>query len=184
MKRNNSSKKRIPSKDNPKEPTISFYDIVSSTVDWYEKIGRELMLVIMLGTLLVLGCNIFMRYIFDVSISWALELSQDGYIYIVFIGTAISLKDDSHASVKFLYDKAPIKVKKLFFLFNTLVMLIIVYILLVPGMQSVIGYWGYRGINLPFLPTGAVYLSIPICGAGILIIILKQIIDAKAKGIA
>lgn len=182
MKRNISSKNLIPSKDNPKEP-ISFYDIVSAIVDWYEKIGRELMLVIMLGTLLVLGCNIFLRYIFDVSISWALEISQDGYIYIVFIGTAISLKDDSHASVKFLYDRAPIKVKKVFFLINTLVMLIIVYILLVPGMQAVIGYWAYRGINLPFLSTGAIYLSIPICGAGILIIILKQLIYAKKEGI-
>lgn len=181
MKRDNSLKTPMASRGNSAEsgPIFSVLDIM---VDWYEKIGREVMLVIMLATLLVLGCNIILRYIFDVSISWALELSQDGYIYIVFIGTAISLKDDSHANVKFLYDRVPGRVKKIFHLINTIVMLSIVYILLVPGMQAVIANWSYRGINLPFLPVGAVYLSIPICGIGIFAILLKQLIRVKKEG--
>lgn len=181
MKRGNSLKTSITSGDNHPESDL-LYSTVKRIVDWYEKIGREVMLIIMLGTLLVLGCNIFLRYIFDVSISWALELSQDGYIYIVFIGTAISLKGDSHANVKFLYDRVPVKIRKLFYLVNTLVMLIIVYVLLVPGMRAVIDYLGYRGINLPFLPTSVVYLSIPICGVGILAIVFKEIIGVKKEG--
>jgi len=138
--------------------------------------GRILIL-LMVVLLVLLGFTIILRYIFNISISWSNEFLRFTFIYIVFIGTAISNKQESHAKIEFIYNKSPKNLKHIFTIVNFTVMIFISLIFIILGINQVIARWHTYAPVMTFLPMGFVYLSIVICGCMTLIFVILKILN-------
>jgi C4-dicarboxylate transporter DctQ subunit len=66
-----------------------------------------------LGSLVVLGVNIIMRYIFSAASSWAEEAIRYAIIWVSFIGCSQCAKAGSHVGIDIVVDMFPPKLKKI-----------------------------------------------------------------------
>lgn len=87
-----------------------------------------------LGVLLAF-INVVLRYIFDMSLPWAAELTNYLFIWSALFGAAYGFKQGAHISITLLIEKFSPSVMKMFLLFANL--LSIIYLLL-------ISYFGYK----------------------------------------
>lgn len=87
-----------------------------------------------LGVLLAF-VNVVLRYVFDMSLPWAAELTNYLFIWSALFGAAYGFKQGAHISITLLIEKFSPSVMKMFLLFANL--LSIIYLLL-------ISYFGYK----------------------------------------
>lgn len=73
-------------------------------LDW---ILDRVTLVLLALLLLVVGAQIFARYVLNHSLFWSEELARYLFIYLVFLGAAIALRRDGHIQVSFFVDRLP-----------------------------------------------------------------------------
>ena len=87
-----------------------------------------------LGVLLAF-VNVVLRYVFDMSLPWAAELTNYLFIWSALFGAAYGFKQGAHISITLVIEKFSPSVMKMFLLFANL--LSIIYLLL-------ISYFGYK----------------------------------------
>lgn len=80
-----------------------------------------------LGVLLAF-VNVVLRYVFDMSLPWAAELTNYLFIWSALFGAAYGFKQGAHISITLLIEKFSPSVMKMFLLFANL--LSIIYLLL------------------------------------------------------
>ncbi len=131
------------------------------------------LLVIMVVMGLVLAANIVLRYWFGKPIFWSNVVSRYAYIYIVFLGTAVSYIEGSHAQIDFVYKAAPGWLRGVYDLLHCLIMMFLGGILIVYGMQHVLTMWPVHSPVLPSLSIGVVYLSVPLSFAVIMVFLAQ-----------
>ncbi len=64
-------------------------------------------LVVLILLLLVVGAQIFARYVLNHSLFWSEELARYLFIYLVFLGAAIALRREGHIQVSFFVERLP-----------------------------------------------------------------------------
>ncbi len=64
-------------------------------------------LALLTALLLVVGAQIFARYVLNHSLFWSEELARYLFIYLVFLGAAIVLRREGHIQVSFFVEKLP-----------------------------------------------------------------------------
>jgi TRAP-type C4-dicarboxylate transport system permease small subunit len=135
------------------------------------------LLILMCGLILLLGVNIFLRYIFDSPIAWSNTISRYIYIIIALVGSAIAYTEQGHARIDVLYDKVGPKTKKAFDFTHYTIMMILCVIFMVAGSQHVMSMWPVHPPIIPWLPIGSIYLAIPIFSFLIFLYLLKKMIS-------
>ena len=91
-----------------------------------------------LGVLLAFF-NVILRYAFDMSLTWAAELTNYLFIWAALFGAAYGFKQGAHISVSLIIEKFPPHVTKVFLIFANL--LSIAYL-------GLISYFGYKLVLL------------------------------------
>jgi TRAP-type C4-dicarboxylate transport system permease small subunit len=135
------------------------------------------LLVLMCGMILLLGINIFLRYVFDSPIAWSNTISRYIYIIIALVGSAIAYTQQGHARIDVLYDRVGPKTKKVFDFCHYVIMMIMCAIFMVVGTQHAIKMWPVHPPIIPWLPIGSIYLAIPIFSFLIFLYLLKKMIS-------
>jgi len=135
------------------------------------------LLILMCGLILLLGINIFLRYIFDSPIAWSNTISRYIYIIIALVGSAIAYTQQGHARIDILYDRVGPNTKKLFDFCHYLIMMVLCIIFMVVGTQHALSMWPVHPPIIPWLPIGSIYLSIPIFSFLIFLYLLKKMIS-------
>jgi TRAP-type C4-dicarboxylate transport system permease small subunit len=153
--------------------------IIDSIVDSLKKASDVSLFIIMTGMGLVLGANIALRYLFNQPLNWSNTISRYAYIYIVLLGTAVSYIEGQHASIDFVYNAAPKRLKILFNFCHYLVMMFLSAVLIIIGTKHSIGMWHVSAPILPWLPVGIVYLSVPICAAVMLVFLVQKMFELR-----
>lgn len=87
-----------------------------------------------LGVLLAF-INVILRYAFDMSLTWAAELTNYLFIWSALFGAAYGFKQGAHISVSLLIERFPPVITKVFLIFANLIS--IIYL-------SLISYFGYE----------------------------------------
>lgn len=129
--------------------------------------------VLVLAIVLVMLLQIICRYILNDSLTWSEEFCRYCYIYFMFIGTALSIKERSVLRVDAVISLLPEKVGKILaVIVDILVFLILIYL----------AYWSFPTIKSMYfkggyspalkLPVYIIYLSIPI---GFILSILRYL---------
>jgi len=120
--------------------------------------------------------QIIFRYILHQPIYWSGEFPRFILIWLTFLGSAIAMKNNSHLSISLLTDRLAIQKRIWVQLFANLLSLIFISILVWGGIKITILTMPNRSAALQ-IPTGLVYLAVPVGGVLMIIYLLKNTIE-------
>lgn len=143
---------------------------------------EEILMVFLLSLMSVLiGLQVFMRYVMNDSLTWSEELARYAFIWATYIGVACGIKRKSHIAVEALVERfnpfyrhvASIVANLLFIVFAVLVMK--------EGYALTVKIFNFgQQSSAMGLPMGWVYMA-PVVGFGLAIIRLLQSIAAEVR---
>lgn len=125
----------------------------------------------------VIFANVISRYVFNYSLAWSSEVSRYSFVWITFLGTAVALREDSHAKIDLFLEKAPGRLKTYLILIKYSLMLALSALLIVTGTNHVISIWYTKAAYMRFLSMGWMYLSIPLCGLLMLLFSFVSVLE-------
>lgn len=136
--------------------------------------GMEWLLIAILGlmVLLVFG-NVVLRYGFNSGIVFSEEVSRFLFVWMVFLGSVLMLRDNGHLGVHTLTKKLPLSGKKFCKFLSDFLTLCCCILLTVGGWKVVV-------LNMPNiapvseLPLGVVFVAVLICSVGMGILLLNS----------
>lgn len=120
--------------------------------------------------ILVFG-NVVLRYIFNSGITWSEEMSRFLFVWLVFLGAIVALKENMHLGVDIVINALSRKVKKVVFIVSNLLVLYVLWLLLN-------GSWKMAVLNMDSkapatgTPLGLVYGIGVVTSIGMAIIVL------------
>lgn len=135
----------------------------------------ERLLIVMLALMVVLVfANVVLRYGFNLGITFSEEVSRFLFIWVVFVGAVLTLRDNAHLGVHMLTKKLPLAGKKACKLFSDVATL---------GCCVLITYGGWQVVRLEIsniapisgIPLGAVFTAILVCSVGMGILLVGSI---------
>ena len=135
-------------------------DIIVSTIN-----QTMAVLGLSLGVLLAF-INVILRYAFDMSLTWAAELTNYLFIWAALFGAAYGFKQGAHISVSLIIERFSPKVTKGFLMFANLVSIIYLALISYFGYQLVLMLvdFGEMSIDLE-IPLWIPHLVLPIAFA-------------------
>jgi len=138
-------------------------------LDSIDKFIEWLSIILMSFMLLLTFANVVGRYVFTKSIFFSEELARFLFVWVVFLGAAIIIKDKGHVAVTFLSERLKSrKSGKLLEIFIGICGFIFITIVFIGGITLSRSMNLYKSSALQ-IPMGYVYYVIPI-GAGIMMI--------------
>jgi len=125
-------------------------------LDW---ILDRVTLFVLAVLLLVVGAQIFARYVLNHSLFWSEELARYLFIYLVFLGSAIVLRRNGHIQVSFFVERLPPGPQRSVAVLVDLLLLGFVGIVLVQSVRLALMVWTVPTAAL-LIPWTLVYLGI------------------------
>lgn len=126
--------------------------------------------------LLVFG-NTFLRYVFNSGISGSVEITRYLFIWIVFLGSILALRNKKHIAMELPYDKFPHLLKKIIFIIGRLLMLFLVILIFEGGYNITKLNLGSVSPSMG-VPLILVYSSLMVVSLGMALIILIELYQA------
>lgn len=117
-----------------------------------------LLLVVMV---IIVFANVLFRYFLDFSIASTEELSRFMFIWISFIGSALALKYGEHLSIDFITNIMPDFMKKIIYIFDQFVILLIIIFMGIGGWRMTVSDMGVRS-SATNIPLGYIDVVVPI----------------------
>ena len=123
--------------------------------------------------------QIFYRYVLGNPLTWPFELSVYCYIYLVYIGSVMATRSNTHVAFDLLYERLPLRVRLAISALSE-IFIALVFIALIPSSIGYIETFGsVKASSLPV--TWSVLLVVfPICmGAMALIMLVRAVLRAR-----
>ena len=120
--------------------------------------------VLLLFMFLIVVISVFFRLVLNISAPWYLELTQICFIFLVFIGSAACMKDESHIKITLLVDRLNEGTKKIFRIIGRLLMITFLVIFVIGSYKNMLFNWTVGFITVNWMKTGYVYLVLFISG--------------------
>ena len=135
----------------------------------------EWLLVALLGVMVVLVFgNVVLRYGFNSGITFSEEVSRFLFIWVVFVGAVLTLRDNAHLGVQMLTKKLPLGGKKICKLVSDVATLACCVLLSIGGWQII----KLNMVNIaPIsgIPIGVVYMACLFCSVGMGVLLIGSI---------
>jgi TRAP-type C4-dicarboxylate transport system permease small subunit len=137
--------------------------------------GLELLLMTMLALMVILVFgNVVLRYGFNSGITFSEEVSRFLFIWVVFVGAVLTLRDNAHLGVHMVTSALPLAGKRICKLISDVATL---------GCCALIIHGGWSLVRLELanvapisgIPLGAVFVALLICSFGMGILLLDSI---------
>jgi TRAP-type C4-dicarboxylate transport system permease small subunit len=121
----------------------------------------EWLVVALFVALVVLGVmQVFFRYVVGSSLVWSEELCKIMFFYIIFMGASIAIKNNSFASVDYLYQFFPVTMKK--YVDIIIWLMVIGFLILVIVLGTKITFKTMSQITPALeIPQAVVYAAVP-----------------------
>lgn len=104
---------------------------------WLDENAEETISIILLGFIVVImGLQIFMRYILSNSLSWPEEVSRYLFIWFVFLGISYGIKHDVHIKVNIIESLFP-RLQKILFIIQDVLFLFFCVYMIKPGINVI-----------------------------------------------
>lgn len=139
-----------------------------------DKILDGIALIILAVLVLVVGLQIFARYVLNHSLFWSEELARYLFIYLVFLGAAIMLRKNRHIQVSFFTKSLAPSLQKIVAIFVDVILLAFTGTVLWQSMRLSIMVWTVPTAAL-LIPWTFVYLGILVSIAAMLLVMLGRL---------
>ena len=125
---------------------------------------EEIFLVIFLtGMSLVIGLQVFMRYVMKSSLSWSEELARYMFIWMVYIGISYGIKKRKHIKIDAAINIFPIKMRKYLFILSDVIFLVFAIIIVFQSEKVAMLILKLGQISPGTgIPMGYIYHAVPI----------------------
>ena len=124
--------------------------------------GIEVLLLISISLMVVFTfMQVVFRFILMIPISWSEEAIRLCFIWMIFMGSAIAVREGTHLVLDMLTSQLPAKAQRFFRILVHVKIIICSGILLYGGTDFCIRTWSNSLIALPF-PAWSMYISAPI----------------------
>lgn len=114
---------------------------MTKVVDLYFKLLKLLIVLCMVAMIVLVFGNVVLRYAFNSGISVSEELSRWFFVWMIFLGALVALKDRAHLGMDSLVRRLPPAGKRICLVISHLLMLYICWLI-------VSGSWQQAAINL------------------------------------
>ena len=88
---------------------------------WLDRLSRSAVVVFVITITVVMLAQVFFRYVINSSLQWSEEISIWALIWMVFIGSAVIMRDWAHINIPTFTNLIPIKVRPYFLIFSKVV---------------------------------------------------------------
>jgi len=125
---------------------------------------EEIFLIVLLtGMSLVIGLQVFMRYVMKSSLSWSEEIARYMFIWMVYIGISYGIKRERHVKIDAAVKLFPKKIQKYIFVLSDLIFLVFAIIIIIQSKNVAMTIFELGQISPGTgISMGYVYIAIPI----------------------
>lgn len=139
--------------------------------------GIQILLGLMLAIMIALVfLNVILRFFFNSGLVWSEELSRYVFVYVVYLGAIVAMKENSHLGVDTFIKNIPEKLKWIFYVLGRLIIVAVMGILFKGSLAMVIQSHSAKAAATG-LPLSIVYGIGLITGGAIILIALLNIIN-------
>lgn len=144
-----------------------FAEMATKLINYLIAAALSLMAIFVFG-------NVILRYFFNSGLTWAEEVSRFLFIWLIFLGAILALRDNEHLGVDTLVRKLSLKGKKILFVINNAIILITLFLVLD-------GSWKLTMLNVDQsspaigLPYAYVYVSGAVMSIGMIAIVTGKL---------
>lgn len=139
--------------------------------------GIQILLGLMLAIMITLVfLNVILRFFFNSGLVWSEELSRYVFVYVIYLGAIVAMKENSHLGVDTFIKNIPEKLKWLLYIIGRLIIVIVMAILLKGSLSMVIQSHTAKAAATG-LPLSIVYGIGIITGGAIILISILNIFD-------
>jgi TRAP-type C4-dicarboxylate transport system permease small subunit len=126
---------------------------INCTIEW---------LVVGLFSCLVIlgGLQVFFRYVVGSSLVWSEELSKIIFFYLIYLGASIAVRSRAFASVDYLYQYFPKRMKRCVDIFVWILIVVFLLVIIVLGAQITLKTVSQITPALE-IPQAVVYFAVP-----------------------
>lgn len=89
-------------------------------VEWIDGLSRFAVIVFVITITVVMLAQVFFRYVINSSLQWSEEISIWALIWMVFVGSAVIMRDWAHINIPTFVNLIPIKIRPYFLIFAKL----------------------------------------------------------------
>ena len=126
--------------------------------------------------------QVLIRFVFKYPLPWTEEVSRIAFVYTIFIGATIAVREKAHLNVDFLLVALPPKVSRAVRLLGTTLVAVFLVFVTWQGIEFV-RVTGVQVTPVMQVPFRYLYLILPSCGGLMLLyLILGAVDDLWAKG--
>lgn len=144
-----------------------------------ERLSRNVLLIFMIAMGSLVAANVFSRYFLGFSLTWSYELSIHSFMYTVYLGTALSIKERSHARTDIIYSKVKGPIKGAFLVINYgALFILMIYVFTYYGIMEVMDKWRTTALMFDY-SMGIIFFAVPFCGITSVFYLFDILIRAK-----
>jgi TRAP-type C4-dicarboxylate transport system permease small subunit len=147
---------------------------------WIDWILDKVTLTLLILLNLVVGAQVFARYVVNHSLFWSEELARYLFIWLVFLSASLVLRQDRHIQVTAFVDILPVSIRRVIIALGDLLMLGFVLIVFVESIRLAGMVWTVLTAAME-IPWAFVYLGI-ILGMATMVLVLLGSLWARLTG--
>ncbi len=122
--------------------------------------------------LLLLGIEVFFRYVLESALSWPEEVAGMIFVWFTLVGTAYLVNENSHIAFSLISKRSPDWVKKVLGVFSQLIVIAYAVFMVVPGMRYV---KMFSFVTSPAANINLTWVNMAVPASGVLIIFYSLI---------
>lgn len=132
---------------------------------WIDDHLEDWLLVFLLSAMsLLIGFQVFMRYVMGDSLTWSEELARYMFIWATYIGAAYGVKAKAHVSITFVTERLPENIRHISNIFAYLLFLAFAFLVVKDGFVLIAKIFKLGQVSSSLgIPMGWVYLG-PVTG--------------------
>ncbi|AOE60356.1 TRAP transporter small permease [Pseudomonas corrugata] len=111
---------------------------MTKVVDLYFKLLKLLIVLCMVAMIVLVFGNVVLRYAFNSGISVSEELSRWFFVWMIFLGALVALKDRAHLGMDSLIKRLPSSLRRACLVIGHLLMLYICWLIFIGSWQQVV----------------------------------------------
>lgn len=139
------------------------------------KIIEGLNAVILLCMFVITMLTVVFRVFLQIPASWSEDLAQYSFIFLVFIGAAAIMQDESHIKITVLVDRMSARVQKIFRIIGRLLMLWFFVIFTLGAWKNVRFNWAVELSTVAWMKIGYMYLVLFLSGIIMILYLLLNL---------
>lgn len=139
-------------------------------------IYKYILIIMTVLMFIIVGTNVFSRYILNSSLGWADELARFIFIWISFLGAVLAYQANEHIGLNYVVEKLPPgRIKELVMLSADLLVFIVIFFLVKYGW--IVANSATNVSPALYIPMKTVYMIVPVSAVLMLLINVNKIIS-------